>query len=164
MRKTAVGAFAAAVAATGMLLPATASAATQSTDALRSGHLRNQAMSYNQCMVHLSNGSRGNNPSFYDCLDFDDQVWYFPAVGTTGPIINKYSLLYMTAQNWGTTPAFLYYNSGFPDQQWKAEYIGTSGMVQFRNTHSQECLSVDYGGNTIQQTCNSASNQAWWLG
>ncbi|WP_031071654.1 RICIN domain-containing protein [Streptomyces sp. NRRL WC-3742] len=171
MRKKALGTLAAVASAVALMLPTSASAASQSTGStestraltgLSSGHITNALFGSGQCLVHFSNGQRGNSPWFYDCLNYDDQTWYFPSVGTTGPIINKYSLLYMTAQKTGYTPAFLYYNSGYPDQQWTTEDILGSGYVQFRNVNSGECLTATPGG-IVQQDCIGLPGQRWEL-
>ncbi|MGW2251081.1 RICIN domain-containing protein [Kitasatospora sp. NPDC001660] len=167
MQKKLLGALAAAASTAGLLLPAApASGATQgTTDDLAYGHIRSTAFPYDQCLVVLSNGSNGNNPTVYDCLNFDDQMWYYPKVGTIGPIINKNTLLYLTAQ--GQTPgspAFMYYNSGYPDQQWSAEQIpGAGPVVRFRNINSGLCLVVQTyaGARAMQYDCLNYADQQW---
>ncbi|MFJ9691998.1 RICIN domain-containing protein [Kitasatospora sp. NPDC101183] len=163
MKKKLLGTLVTAASLTALLLPASAaSAATQTTSDLTSGHLRNPAVQGNQCLVHFSNGSAGDNPAFYTCLNYDDQTWYYPKPGTIGPIINKYSLKYMTAQGYDPSPAFLYFNSGYPDQQWSADYLPGSQDIQFRNQHSNLCLTVNSSGNLIQDYCQDFYRQAWF--
>ncbi|MGW2251080.1 RICIN domain-containing protein [Kitasatospora sp. NPDC001660] len=168
MKKKILGTLVAAASAVGFLLPAApASAATQTTADLAYGQLRAFNAGSEQCLVVLSNGSNGNNPSLYDCLNFDDQQWYYPKTGTTGPIINKYSLLYLTAQGYSAgSPAFMYYNSGYPDQQWTAESVaGLPNLVRFRNANSNLCLTVqrNSGARAMQYYCNDYADQEWAL-
>lgn len=157
----------AAASLAGLLLPATPASAAPSSvlDTLAYGQIKAYATGIDQCVTVSQNGSSGNHPTLYSCNQFDDQMWYFPKPGTVGPIINKYSLLYLTAQ--GSTPgspAFMYYNSGFPDQQWSAEPIPDAGnVVRFRNYNSNLCLVIqrNSGAQAMQYDCMNYADQKW---
>ncbi|MFJ9694736.1 RICIN domain-containing protein [Kitasatospora sp. NPDC101183] len=168
MRKQVVGAFAIAVAATGMMLPAPASATTGSVAGERGyGQIRATGLGYDDCMVVVASGANGNHPTLFDCYQYDDQMWYYPTPGNIGPIVNKYSGQYLTAQGLTPSPAFMYQNTGQPDQQWSAESADSVNglIVRFRNINSGLCLVIQQsaGAQAMQYDCHNYADQKWYL-
>ncbi|MFJ9691997.1 RICIN domain-containing protein [Kitasatospora sp. NPDC101183] len=165
MKKKLLGTLATTASLAALLLPVTpASAAPSSTlDTLAYGQLKAYAYGIDQCITVTANGSTGDHPTLYGCNQFDDQMWYYPKPGTVGPIINKYSLKYLTAQGFTPgSPAFMYFNSGYADQQWWAEPVDAT-TVRFRNQHSDLCLVIQRynGAQAMQYECTGYNDQKW---
>jgi hypothetical protein len=101
------------------------------------------------------------------CGDFTDQDWDFPSNDNSSFFqirnLDRNQCIVTRGSNIESNAVTTTCNTQFADQLWLAFLDMSTGLFEFVNANSGECLAARANSQAIQTTCANFSDQRWLL-